>query len=86
MKVKREQAEREEEEARIRQIKEDKEHAKEERNFRPSKRRNASGSRRNSSGPRKERIKQEQAVRKIFYGTTTKSKYKTPIEHWQTRR
>jgi DNA helicase HerA-like ATPase len=81
MKTKREQAEKEEEEARIRQIREDKERAKEERELRALEEKERIRQQKEFERAEKERIKQEQAVRKTFYGTTTKSKYKTPIEH-----
>ena len=80
MKIKRDQAEREEEEERIRHIKEEKERAKEEREQQAIEEKERIRQQREFERTEKQRIKEEQSVRKTIFGTT-KSKYKTPIEH-----
>ncbi len=74
MKFKRDAVEKAEEEKLIKQQKEEKERLaiEEKERIRQQK---------EFERAEKERIKQEQSVRKTFYGTTTKSRYKTPIEH-----
>ena len=80
MKIKREQAEKKDEEARISQRKEDKERAKEDREQQALEEKERIRQQKEFERTEKERIKQEEATRKTFYGTS-KSKYKTPIEH-----
>ena len=80
MKIKREQAERQEEEDRISQRKEDKERAKDEREQLAFEEKERIRQQKEFERSEKERIKQEQSTRKTFYGAT-KNKYKTPIEH-----
>ena len=80
MKIKREQAEKKDEETRISRIKEDKERAKDEREQQALEEKERIRQQKEFERTEKERIKQEESTRKTFYGTS-KSKYKTPIEH-----
>lgn len=80
MKVKREQIEREEQDRLARQLKEEKERDKEERNKLAFEEKERIRQQKEFERLERERIKQEQSVRKTLFGTT-KSKYKTPIEH-----